>query len=316
MKKTVSYLIVFIFFLGISKSISAQSDNIEIKSERLDDNSIQISYTKKKPGSYYLKVTFPRLENSYPTIYQDVIKYSSGNLIRLQPIDPDKQISYSMRYNTIRGVPNPKIDSTFQYVLPFRNYKKMKVVEATNMNESYFGAEKPLDWKSYVVYSKNPDTICSMRKGIVIALTNNYTADQSAGKWFSSERNNILIEHEDGSMAEYKGFKKNSFFVKLGQNVYPQSKLGIIEAFDNDKHRLDFSIYYLYDSSLRKKEKVSIKNYKSRNKYLNPYFVTANGVHKLKSGEIYVSESNPTVLFAEFSKKEKKKHKKNPGLFQ
>ena len=98
----------------------------------------------------------------------------------------------------------------------------------------------------------------------------------------------------------------NSFFVKLGQTVYPQQKLGIIEAYSEDIHRLDFSVYYLYDHSLQKKEKLTMKNYKSRDRFLTPYFNTPNGIHKIKHGEIYVSEADETVLLKEFTKKEKK----------
>ena len=37
---------------------------------------------------------------------------------------------------------------------------------------------------------------------------------------------------------------------------------------------------------------------------------------EIKSGEVYVIESTPTVPLAEFSKKEKKKYKKFTELFQ
>ncbi|MGI9530953.1 hypothetical protein, partial [Lutimonas sp.] len=289
--------------------------DIEVKYEIQDDRSVDISYVKKKPGSYFLKVVFPILENSYPTIYQDVVEFSSGNLLRLQPIDPDKSIRFSMSYNYIRGVPNPKVDTAFQYVLPFKNHKKIVINEASNLNEVYFGAQKPIDWKAYIVYSNKADTVCSMRKGIVIELNNTFLADHSVGNWYSSQRNHIIIEHEDGTIAEYKGFKKNSFFVKIGQTVYPQTNLGVMEVSEGEKHRLDFNVRYLYDASFEKKKKVTMKDYINRERFLSPYFVTANGVHKLKDREIYVSESNPTVLLAEFSKKEKKKYKKSPELF-
>ena len=316
MNKTFSFLITGLLLLGISNDLRPQGNIIKVNYEIQDDKSVRISYTKKEPGSFFLKVIFPRLENSYPTIYQDVVAYSSGNLLTLQPIDPDKSISFSMSYNYIRGVPNPEVDTAFQYILPFKNHKKIVVHEASNVNEVYFGAEKPIDWKSYVVYSKKADTIYSMRKGIVIDLSNSFTADQSLGNWYSSQRNHIVIEHEDGTVAEYKGIKKNSFFVKLGQTVYPQTIIGVMERADENKYRIDFNVHYLYDASFGKKKKVTMKDYKSRDRFLSPYFVTANGVHKLKDREIYVSESSATVLLAEFSKKEKKKYKKNPELFQ
>lgn len=310
--------IIWVLMVGLMSQwgVTAQRDAIKVNYEIQDDRSVQITYDKKMPGSYFLKVYFPTLENSYPTIYQDVVAYTSGNLLTLQPIDPNKSIRFSMSYNFIRGVPNPKVDTAFQYVLPFKSHKKIVVHEASNLHEVYFGAEKPIDWKSYIVYSKKADTICSMRKGIVIEVTNSFLADQSVGNWYSSQRNHLVIEHEDGTVAEYKGFKKNSFFVKPGQTVYPQTMLGVMERADNDTYRMDFNVHYLYDASFAKKKKVTMKNYKSRDRFLSPYFVSANGVHKLKDRAIYVTESNPEVLLAEFNKKEKKKFKKNPELFQ
>ena len=310
------FLICFLSTLWCSQGLRSQADNIDIKYEILDDNSVQFSYSKKLPGSYYLKVTFPKLENSYPTVFQDVVKYPSGNLIKLRPIDEDKSIRFSYSYNYIKGVPNPKVDSLFRYILPFKNYRRLEVIEATNLYEIYFGTETPIDWKSYIVMSKKADTVCSMRKGIVVGIKNTFGVDASVGKTYSSQRNSLTIEHEDGTYAAYTGIKRNSFFVKLGQTVYPQQKLGILEAYSEDNHRLDFNVYYLYDHAIQKKQKLTMKDYKSRDRFLTPYFSTPNGIHNIKSGEIYVSEANEAVLFKEFTKKEKKAYKKNPDLFQ
>lgn len=51
------------------------------------------------------------------------------------------------------------------------------------------------------------------------------------------------MEHEDGTIAIYNGFKKNLIFVKLGQTVYPQTELGVIEEFNPGVYRADFLFF-------------------------------------------------------------------------
>ena len=154
-----------------------------------------------------------------------------------------------------------------------------------------------------------------MRKGIVVKITNEYKADTLLEKRFTSKRNSIVIEHSDGTYASYTGFKKDSIFVELGQIAYPQTKLGIIDVFNNGQYRLSFSIYYLINNNLDFKEKQTLKNVKSRNKFLTPYFSTEHGIIKLTPNKKYIVAFNEPILFKELTKREKKKYKKNPNIF-
>ena len=315
MKKRTPYLITFLVVIGINQNLLSQNKNIEITYKRNTDKTVDISYTKKLPGSYYIKLEFTTLKNCYKSNIERVIKNSSGRLIKLKPIDSKQHVNFSYKYSTIRGNPNPKIDSLFNYTIPFKKGKKVRINEAWNVGEKYFGNDRPTNWKSYIIYRKSPDTICSMRKGIVVQITNKFNVDTLFNKSFTSKRNTILIEHSDGTYASYTGFKKNSIFVKLGQTVYPQTKLGILEIFNAGKYRLSFAIYYIIDSNLENLKKQNLKNRKSRNAFLTPYFITENGSEKIKSRNEYIVTSNEKILFEEFTKREKKKYKKNQLIF-
>jgi hypothetical protein len=61
----------------------------------------------------------------------------------------------------------------------------------------------------------------------------------------TSKTNSITVEHEDGTIDVYKGFHKNSIFVKLGQSVYPQTNLGVLEEFNLGVYRADFFCFLL-----------------------------------------------------------------------
>lgn len=200
-------------------------------------------------------------------------------------------------------------------MLPFKAGKSIEIIEASNVGGKYFGSEKPIDWKSFIVYSNESDTIFSMRKGIVIKIIDEYENDDKVNKTYTSDKNRILIEHEDGSYAAYKGFDKNKIFVKLGKEVYPHTTLGQLEKFNITNYRLDFNVFY-YLENLLDDTKSTLKNRNYKAKYLNPIFFTDNQNTKIKSGENYKVSYNQEIKLQEFSKIEKKKYKKNSNGYQ
>ncbi|NQX82201.1 MAG: hypothetical protein HRT66_09450 [Flavobacteriaceae bacterium] len=84
------------------------------------DNSVDLSYTKEKPGSYYIELKFTPLSNCYQPGFKRVIKGYSDRLMKLKPADPNKGISFSYTYNYMMGDPKAKADENFSYVLPFK----------------------------------------------------------------------------------------------------------------------------------------------------------------------------------------------------
>jgi hypothetical protein len=311
MKKRFFYLMVFLIVSGIHSKLFAQVQDIMITSNVNPDQSVDLNYEKKKPGNYYLSLEFSSISNCNTTNYKTVINNYSGRLVKLTPIDKNQNINYSFQYYYIIGKPNPKIDTEFQYILPFKNGKKIKINEAANLGEIYFGSEKPKNWKNYIVNSESPDTLFCMRKGIVVQLENKYDASPSSEMHYTSNRNSVTIEHADGTFAKYEGFKKNSIPVKLGQTVYPQTQLGIMEVFNKNNYRASFSVYFLFDENFKFKQKQTLKNYKSEYEYVTPNFVTQEGILKVESGKEYTSLYNETVLFQELTNSEKKKYLKN-----
>lgn len=301
---------IFLIVIGINYKMIAQIPIVSIESKTNDDKSIDLSYTKDKPGTYTISLEFTNVENCDISNYKTEVRGYSGNLYRLRPLDKSRGIRYSMRYYTVMGELNPRIDTLFRYTLPFKNGKKVKIYEAGNIGEKYLGQEKALNWKSYVVHSEKPDTICSMRKGIVVRVKNEYDDNSSTNAHYTSMRNSVVVEHADGTFAEYKGFKKNGIFVKLGETIYPQTELGITEKYDLKSYRLDFSVYYLSDIALKENRNQTLKGYKSNYKYLMPNFVTQDGENTIESKKEYITSANEAIITQEFSRSEKKKYAK------
>ncbi|GAA4281609.1 hypothetical protein GCM10022260_20300 [Gaetbulibacter aestuarii] len=297
----------------MSHSVTSQTQTISIEYKRNDDHSVEFYYNKSVPGSYYLSLEFNQLENSGYSGISRVVSNSKGYLFRLTPINPEKGIGFSYGYYYFRGNPEPKVDSLFTYCLPFKKNKGVDINESSNIGNTYLGFEKPSKWKSYIVFRKSPDTVCAMRKGVVVDLVNDFKTDKSLKYDFKSDMNSILIEHDDGTFASYRGFKQNSFLVTLGQTVYPQTELGTLDMLGEDDYRLYFNIHY---TQLKREIEDHLENKKSYSEYLTPYFITTNGKTKLKQHEHYIVDCNETIFLKEFSKREKKKYRKNPELYK
>ena len=312
MKINTFFIIGFLF----TQIIFGQKKNIEITYERKSDKSIDFYYKKNVPGSYYIKLEFDKLTNcNNSETYKKVIKYSSGFLFTLKPSNENKGISFSYKISYIIGNPNPKLNKDIVYALPFKTGKSVKILEATNVGEKYFGSKKPINWTSFIVYSNEPDTIYAMRKGIVIKIIDEYNNDEKLNKTLTSARNRILIEHKDGSYATYKGFDKNQIFVKLGQKIYPHTSLGKLEKFNKTNYRLDFNTFY-YLKNLLDVKKSTLKNRNRKTKYLNPKFFIDNVIKKIESRQNYNVSFNEEIKLQEFSRREKKKYKKKPNEFE
>ena len=296
---------IFLFVLLISGSfLFAQNKKINVKFSTQKDNSVVFSYTKTIPGSYYLKVSFNKLNNSLNinNVFYKVLKNKSGYLFKLRPVNKSRGISFSYSYFYIMGKPNPKIDTSFVYLLPFKEGKNIYFEPITKNVKEYFGAKPAENFYKYQFISKNPDTVCAVRKGTVISVVDKYSVDTTLAYSYSSERNRITIEHKDGTFADYTGFHKDKIFVKTGDIVYPGTELGVLDRYDKSKqYQLRLGFFFL------KKPK---SNFKSEYKYFTPYFLTSNGVEKLQPEKNYTVKVSGEIVMKEMKRKEKKKWKK------
>ncbi len=314
MRKLAFCLLLLFSFITTSK-VFGQNNVIDVKYKYNDDKTVDISYVKHLPGSYYVELTFSMLDNCSNSGVKRVIKSRSGNLVRLKPVDPKKSIGFSYSYNYIYGNPKPKIDEKFQYVLPFKSGKTIDVIETVDLRETRFKGKKEKTWKSFLVERDFADTVCNMRKGVVTKIIDKYDEHPSDDYVYTSAMNSITIEHKDGTFSKYNGLNKDLIFVKLGQEVYPQTPLGVLSKFNNSAYRLYFGVAYL--------KPVNDKVFKQRTfdderllGFLNPFFYTNEGIVQLNNRQTYTSDMNDEVFFKEFSRREKKQYKKHPERFK
>lgn len=298
MKKYIWLLLIFGFYEHGAQQI------VKLSSKVNADRSVDINYSNDNFGSVCVFLNFYEYDNTYPPRKNYIISDFAGKLFTLKPIDADRKITYKYNYNYYRGKPDPKIDPLFVYLLPFKGVTSTSVSFLNFLGEMYLGKEPPINWKSFQFISNKADTVCAIRKGIVIRVEDDFNIDTSKLYIYNRKKNSVLIEHPDGTIAAYYGLEGKNTFVKPGDRVFPNQAIGKLIQYDKRQDfRLNLSIYYLTDKGNTTNENINKKSYA----YLDPYFLTERGISKLEEYVIYNSIVTDEIITKEMSKKEIKK---------
>jgi len=302
---------LFLFFCLIcSLQLQSADHPITMQTKQNSDLSVTFTCIKTVPATYTLSLKFTMLENAYtPSIYP-VITYSQGDLFTLRPINPKRCIKYAYKFSYILGDIKAVPDTMFTYLLPFKNGKEVKAHELFYVKQRYFNQLPPRNWKDFLFKFNTPDTVYAIRKGIVIEVKDENNPD-SLSTHYHSKANIIMVQHADGTIAHYTGFAKDGVFVQVGDVVYPQTALGILGYYDADKdYQLRLSIYHLYEEYQLSDNQSSEKKKQNYYEYINPYFITEEGVTRLSNNKKYKAVSTNNLIEKEMSKKEIKKLQK------
>lgn len=299
------YAVLILLLLGIP-NMNAQNQ-LKLSAQYNQDRSIEINYVKDLVGSYCIYIDFDKIENTIRPQKKFVVDDYSGTLLSLKPIDKNRTIALSYTYKYWRGIPNPVLDSSFIYLLPFKKDIHVKVQFLSNLNALYFDQETPLNWKAFQFISDKADTICSVRKGIVVEVVNKYSVDTTLIVSYSSNRNMVMVEHKDGTFARYEGLDGNNIFVKPGDEVLPNQPIATLAQYDK---RADFQLRLLID--YLKEFPAEINGNMKKNYYacVDPYFLTGEKAQKLQANKKYSSEVSDEIISKELSKKELKRRAK------
>jgi hypothetical protein len=112
-----------------------------------------------------------------------------------------------------------KEDNSYVYGLPYAKGNKYLFIQGANSSFSH-KAELAFDFKM-----KPGSKICAVRNGTVIATK----ADSDKGGLkpeYLSEGNHIIIQHEDGSVAQYWHLQKDGVIIKIGDTVNKGQLIG------------------------------------------------------------------------------------------
>ncbi len=265
---------------------------------------MDFTYIKEYPGTLSVVVKFERLTNSRYSTYPRILRANSGKLFSLKPINPEQGIGYSFSYTYIKGAIGAKISKNFTYLMPFKQASTVVVQELGNLGKNFFKKDLPREWKGYHFNSEEADTVYAVRKGVVIDVVDKYQVDNS--KNYTANRNSILVEHLDGTMAHYSGFAKGGTFVKIGSSVFPHTPIGTLSG-GLDKGKLYFYIYFM--AKPNKYERAKDPDEIAVEQFVTPIFATDKGNNPLTPGKKYSVVKEESLITSEMSKREKKRFK-------
>ena len=120
--------------------------------------------------------------------------------------------------------------------------------------------------------------------------------------------NEITVEHPDGTLARYRGFKKG-VFVKLGQTVYPATPLGINTRFNasNANYNVSLYVFYLKSDDIESQRQATLKTSRSFYGFVTPhFFVDGQPSIVLQDKTEYIAANTEEIMRLELSKKELK----------
>ncbi|WP_180335620.1 M23 family metallopeptidase [Labilibaculum filiforme] len=305
MNSLVIRLFCVITFLSLFIQVKAQSP-IQVVYNRQPDNSVDFTFKKSLYGTYFITIEFDNLENAYGDSYSTTITGNAGRVCTLKPKNSEQGINFSYSYRYQQGKPMPKIKDDIVYTLPFEIGTKVKVHPLDYLGAT-LGDGVPDTWKAFQFTSEKEEVVVAARRGLVVKVVDEFSTDTSRNYSFVRSVNEILIEHKDGTLARYSGFKVGSIKVKEGQFVEANSELGLSGRYNSDKQcQLKLAIYYLNTRDILNANTDAEKA--NQYGYVNPVFCYKGGSAILLMNNYYVATCTDEIITQEFSKREKKKY--------
>ena len=302
-------LVCCTILIGSTLPVSGQDKSLKVTCVRNNQDGYDFNYEKYEEGTFVVIVRLNDPVNTSEHEYKQEVKSTSGLLFSVSPMIKNIPVSFST-YNTTyyRGRLNSKTDSTFVYALPYKKGNTFSVAYLSDLGKS-FGNLSTKNFKSFEFTSKECDTICAIRKGVVVSVIDKYEMDTTLSKSYTSNVNSILVEHPDGTFASYTGFKKGAIAVAEGQTVFPYTPLGLLSYYDSRKtYSLRLMVYFWSETpSVHEEDQpVTLKTRKDYHEYVDPWFLSVKGVTKLQNHKSYAADFSRFILEQEMTKKELK----------
>jgi murein DD-endopeptidase MepM/ murein hydrolase activator NlpD len=164
------------------------------------------------------------------------------------------------------------IDYNFVYNLPFKEGKKVYILQGYNGRYSHRG-DYALDFRL-----RKGNEIFAAREGTIVSTEDDNTKGGPRKK-FLTKGNHIIIKHSDGTFAAYWHLSHKGVLVKIGESVQKGQLIGISgnTGYSSRAH-LHFDVYYFENG-----KQITIPT----------KFQTANGIEELK---VYHSYRKPSDL--------------------
>lgn len=295
-------LLIFIYF-GFSQCMFSQQEIRIFTEPDTFKKGLHIIAEKTKPGTFTCIVTFKQMvgyrcaegTDNFTTSVSLMGNQQIGTITQMENAT-NFMLNYS--YTFYRGKNISKVDSLYPYLLPKTAGSSIKT-SGTYFIGDLLGKSNH-DFYSMGFQYNLGDTICATRAGIVCEATNDAETRKENELFSTKTRNNIFLEHADGTIARYNILSSIKLLIQPGDKVIPGQPLAFFDKAEKDYTML-YDVFYL---NLKSKN-ASETNYFT----VKPRFVfSADNIDLATAHSIYTDIIHPSELITrELSNREIKK---------
>lgn len=264
---------------------------------------LRLMAEKTQPGTYTCTVTFTNIigyrcaegSDNFTTSVSMMGNQQIGTITQMENAT-NFMLSYG--YTVYQGKSISKVDSLYPYLLPKTVGSSIKT-SGTYFIGDLFGKSNNEFYSMGFQYVLG-DTICATRAGIVCEATDHAEARKENEVFSTKTRNNIYLEHADGTIARYNILNAIKLLVQIGDKVIPGQPLAIFDKKEKDYTML-YDVFYL---NLKSKTTSETKYFT-----VKPRFVfTSNNIDLASAYSVYTDIIHPSELITkELSNREIKK---------
>jgi hypothetical protein len=301
-------LLIFCFAL-LSANAFSQTTLITCRTQTNSDQSVIIYADNKSDADYTVKL-YLSLTGYTSTLSPNpgLVRVPGKGSTQIAKITPDKTgalASWSYRYQYYPGVSFRKTpDTSITYLLPGTAGNMLVASGVTNMQQLMGQKVTDNNISTGFMYQLG-DTICAARAGTVYESYSGATEGEKFDQTFNrSARNQLHVQHKDGSISHYSILAPIKLLVSDGEHVVPGQPLAVFNK-EAEKYTMLYSVYYIEEKKLMKEiEDPTKPDFWG---YLQPAFlVGGTTTREIAPGKTYTVEFNNEVIARELSKKEKK----------
>lgn len=265
-------LLTFVSLL-LPCALQGQQPNVTVSSSRGAGNSLSLSAEITGYGYFTVMVDYTKLVNTAPRPGDTVeLNGSAANFITLEPLNPSAPVEAEYEYNWLQGRIDPPAEEGFAYRLPF-------AAEVSSIPEPFLG-NRPMgrNIMSRTVWEfplPEGTPVLAVRNGIVIHT--DFNIDDNVPAVISSRGNTVVVQHPDGTVAEYTCLSSGSLRVKEGDEVMQGTVIAVAGTTESG-HAARLGIYYFVSHN------DPLFGGIAKKKYFNPVFMTTDGERHPEAG--------------------------------
>lgn len=259
-------------------------------------------------GTFSVSLNFEHMINvSYPTSSKYVVEHFGDIGPLLYPTDDSQSYDVGqMRFQYLRGNYKVPHDDKVVYRLPFDANTQATVKEIEFPINEYMGVDKPEKWNPIYFSLKKGDLIYPARKGVVVEVRDSDSPiPEGQEDEYLKQRNYIIIEHEDGTLAEYYFIERGSTMVKIRDKVDPSMPIAKAGTVDGENYQVTFVLYKAVEND-NPSRKIAFVH-----ESIDPRFASKSGQSTLQVEQTYEADDSDRIIIQEMTPKERKKYEKS-----